>query len=265
MSTQASAFYPNTNSRRDVNFARLEKGLLLFIYIYEGTKDRLRYEVALWDHRLCFYVIKHGRCDPPSGQCHYEHQTAYRQRNLCRFWYMRQLCRFGPGCRNSHNFEQVEQYHNFIRTETDANIYKLIRFVRNFAGHYRDDVIRDTNDQQDLHKNMIIVMVYLVHFLSGKPENSIEHLKLFLEAPTISQLIESNSLQAELRKPYDVPKIFLDLRVNFNAYWYKRNLDTQCVHFNQISRKCAAFFEEIFCRYYKGRLKSRGAKAPWYG
>ncbi len=52
-------------------------------------------------------------------------------------------------------------------------------------------------------------MVHLVHALSPKRSNSIEHLNLFLEATTIKQLIPSDDLLNELEKTYDVPDVFL--------------------------------------------------------
>ncbi|CAF0779367.1 unnamed protein product [Rotaria sordida] len=263
ISTQTTNFYATRNETNKINFARLEKGLLLFIYVYETAKENLAIEMALWDHRLCFYMIKDGKCTKPSGECHHEHQSTYRQTNLCSFWYINNSCTFGSKCKNSHNFEEVLKYHHFIRTETEMNVYKLIRFIRNFAGHYIDSAIKDSNDQQDLYKDIIVVMVHLVHILSPKQQNSIEHLNLFLETTTINQLIPQEDLLVELKKPYDVPEIFLDLGMNFNTYWYRRGVNKQCIDFNRLSSEFILFFNNIFTEYYEGRLKSRGAKAPW--
>jgi hypothetical protein len=261
-SIQTANFYPIRKDK--INFARLEKGLLVFIYIYETAKNTLSSEMALWDHRLCFYMIKDGKCSKSSEQCHHEHQTTYRQSNLCSFWYINNACTYGSKCKNSHHFQEVSKYHRFICTENEVNVYKLIRFIRNFAGHYRDSVITDQNDQQDLYKNIIIVMIHLVHFLSPKQLNSIEHLNLFLEATTINQLIPEKELLIELEKPYDIPEIFFDLTMNFNNYWYQHNGNKQCVDFNRLSSEFIAFFNNIYIEYYEGRLKSRGAKAPWH-
>jgi hypothetical protein len=262
-STQTGNFYTTRQEKDKINFARLEKGLLLFIYVYETAKGTLTSEMALWDHRLCYYMIKDGKCTKPSDQCHREHQTLYRQSNLCSFWYINKSCTFNSKCKNSHQFEEVSKYHNFIRTETEVNVYKLIRFIRNFAGHYIDSVIKDQNDQQNLYKDIIITMVHLVHILSLKQSNSIEHLNLFLEATTINQLIPEKDLLVELEKPYDIPEIFFDLGMNFNTYWYRNNVDKRGVDFNQLSPEFIAFFNNIFVEYYEGRLKSRGAKVPW--
>jgi hypothetical protein len=106
-------------------------------------------------------------------------------------------------------------------------------------------------------------MVHLVHILSLKQSNSIEHLNLFLEATTINQLIPEKDLLVELEKPYDIPEIFFDLGMNFNTYWYRNNVDKRGVDFNQLSPEFIAFFNNIFVEYYEGRLKSRGAKVPW--
>jgi len=263
ISTQTANFYANRKGTDKINFARLEKGLLLFIYIYETAKNTLSSEMALWDHRLCFYMIKDGKCTKSSEQCHHEHQTTYRQTNLCSSWYINNSCKFASKCKNSHCFQEVSKYHRFISTENEVNVYKLIRFIRNFAGHYIDSVINNQNDQQDLYKNIIIVMIYLVHVLSPKQPNSIEHLNLFLEATTINQLISEKDLLIELEKPCDIPEIFFDLTMNFNTHWYRHDANKQCVDFNRLSSELITFFNHIFIEYYEGRLKSRGAKAPW--
>jgi hypothetical protein len=259
MTSQAANFYPTRKDK--INFARLEKGLLLFIYIYETAKTTLSSEISLWDHRLCFYMIKDGKCTKSSEQCHHEHKTTYRQTNLCPFWYINNSCTFGTKCKNSHQFQDVSKYHRFICTDNEVNVYKLIRFIRNFAGHYIDSVINDQNDQQDLYK--IILMIHLVHVLSLKQSNSIEHLNLFLEATTINQLIPENDLLIELEKPYEIPQIFFDFTMNFNTYWYRHDENKQCIDFNQLSPEFITFFSNIFTEYYEGRLKSRGSKAPW--
>lgn len=260
-STEAINFYPTRKDK--INFARLEKGLLLFIYIYETAKNTLSSEMALWDHRLCFYMIKDGKCTKSTEQCYHQHQTTYRQANLCSYWYINNTCTFGSKCKHSHSFDDVSKYHSYLRTENEVNVYKLIRFIRNFSGHYIDSVISDQNDQQDLYKNLIILMTHLVHILSLKKSNSIEHLNLFLEATTINQLIQEKDLLIELEKSYDIPQIFFDLNMNFNTYWYRHDGNKQSLDFNQLSSEFIQFFNKIFTEYFEGRLKSRGAKAPW--
>jgi hypothetical protein len=256
-------FYASRKGTDKINFARLEKGLLLFIYIYETAKTTFSSEMALWDHRVCFNMIKDGKCTKSSEQCHHEHQTNYRQTNLCPYWYINNACKFDGKCKNAHSFQEVSKYHRFIGTEIEVHVYKLIRFIRNFAGHYIDSMITDQNDQQDLYKTIIIVMVHLVHILSPKLSNSIEHLNLFLEATTINQLISEKDLLIELEKPYEIPEIFFDLKMDFNTYWYRHNSNTQRVDFKQLSPEFIAFFNNIFKGYYEGRLKSRGAKPAW--
>ncbi|CAF3332145.1 unnamed protein product [Rotaria socialis] len=76
-STQTCNFYATRNQTDKISFARLGKGLLLFIYIYETAKDKLAIEMALWHRRLCFDMIKTGTCSKPSGKCHREHQSIY--------------------------------------------------------------------------------------------------------------------------------------------------------------------------------------------
>jgi hypothetical protein len=261
LSMQIDRFYPNRKEK--INFARLEKGLLLFIYVYETAKSTLSSEMALWDHRVCFNMIKDGKCTKSSDQCHTEHQTTYRQTNLCPYWFINNSCKFDSKCKNTHHFEQVSKYHRFICTETEVDVYKLIRFIRNFAGHYIDSVISEKNDQQDLYKNIIVIMIHLVHVLSLKRANSIEHLNLFLEATTINQLVPEKDLLNELEKPYDIPEVFLELTMNFNTYWYRYDAKKQSLNFNRLSSEFLTFFNNIFREYYEGRLKSRGAKIAW--
>jgi hypothetical protein len=56
---QSSDYYYETRQgSKKVNFVRLEKGLLLFIYIHETKKSILHSEIALWDYRSCLYLIK---------------------------------------------------------------------------------------------------------------------------------------------------------------------------------------------------------------
>ncbi|CAF3532414.1 unnamed protein product [Rotaria socialis] len=142
-------------------------------------------------------------------------------------------------------------------------LYTLIRFIRNFAGHYIDSAIEDSNDQQDLYKDIIIVMVHLVHTLSLKRQNSIEHLGLFLEKTTINQLIQENDLLTEPEKPYSISEIFFGLHMNFNTHWYRRNGNKKCIDFDEFSIEFISIFNNLFNKYYEGRLKSRGAQPVW--
>ncbi|CAF1478615.1 unnamed protein product [Rotaria sordida] len=77
-------FYVNRPENRPVTFARLEKGLLLFLDVYEQSKTNLASEIALWDHRVCYDLIQDGQCQ--CDQCPRVHGTKYRQTNLCPFW-----------------------------------------------------------------------------------------------------------------------------------------------------------------------------------
>ena len=256
--SETSHYYATRKESGKVNFARLEKGLLLCIYAYETAKSSLAPEMALWDHRLCVNTIKDGQC---TKACYREHQTTYRQKNLCAYWYMKDTtCDHGTKCRNSHRFDDVPKYHRYIRTETDADVFRLLRFVRNFAGHYIDSVIVE---QQELYKDIAIVMVHLVHYLSRKHSSSIEHLNLFLEKTTIDQLVPQENLLVELQKSYDVPVVFFELSMDFNSAWYRSAGSKRCVDFNRLSPDFVEHFNGIFTSYYEGRLKSRGAKAAW--
>ena len=261
-SSQASDYYATRQASRKVNFARLEKGLLLFIYVHETTKSTLRSELALWDRRLCIHMIKDGTCSKPREKCTYEHDTAYRHPNICCFWYTHS-CTYGGKCRYSHDFFQISTYHHLILNETDWIVCKLIRFVRNFAGHYIDSAIKDDNDLQELHKEILVLMVHLIHILSPKRPNSIDHLNLFLEATTIKQMISQDDLLEELRKPYDVPEIFLNSMVNFNTHWYQHGLNKRSIDFGQMSAECVTYFNGVLVGFYEGRLKSRGASRAW--
>ncbi|CAF1280341.1 unnamed protein product [Rotaria sordida] len=260
--SEANNYYKTRQTSKGVNFARLEKGLLLFIYIHETTKSILYSEIALWDRRLCIQMIKNGDCPKLRNQCRYEHETLYRQSNICPFWYTHS-CTYGTKCRFSHEFFPISNYHHYILTNTDNIVYKLIRFVRNFAGHYIDSAIKDENDLQQLHKEMVVLMVHLVHFLSPKRSNSIDHLNLFLEATTIKQLISPDSLLEELEKPYNVPKIFLESTLNFNTHWYRHGTNKCSVDFSQMSTQFITHFNSVFIGFYEGRLKSRGAPIAW--
>jgi hypothetical protein len=260
--SQASDYYEKRQGAKKVNFARLEKGLLLFIYLHETTKSTLSSELALWNRRLCIRVIKDGSCSKPRDQCRREHETLYRQSNICSFWYTHS-CTYDNTCRFPHEFLALSQYHHYILTNTDSIVCKLIRFVRNFAGHYIDSAIKDENDLQELNKEMVVLMVHLVHALSPQRSTSIDHLNLFLEATTIKQLIPLDSLLIELEKPYDVPEVFFESTVNFTTHWYQHGINKRSVDFSQISSEFKTYFNGVLIGFYEGRLKSRGASAAW--
>ena len=261
-SSQSSDYYATRDVTKKINFARLEKGLLLFIYVHETTKATLRSEMALWDHRLCVQMIKDGSCSKPRDQCRHEHDTTYRHPKICPVWYTRS-CTFGEKCRYSHDFLSISAYHHLILNGTDWIVCKLIRFVRNFAGHYVDSAIRDENDLQELHKEILVLMVHLIHTLSLKRAKSIDHLNLFLEATTMKQMIPQDALLKELQRPYDVPEIFLDTIVNFNTHWYRHGTKKRSVDFSQMSAECVTYFNGVLVGFYEGRLKSRGAPRAW--
>jgi hypothetical protein len=258
--TVADDYYANRKEKEKTNFARLEKGLLLFIYVYETSKGKLAAEIMLWNHRACVNTIKDGKCTKPVGQCHADHQTTYRQANLCPFWYISDGCTYGEKCQYSHQLENVSQHHRYIRTLKDWTVFQLLRFVRNFTGHYIESAIAD---QQDLHKHIVVLMVHLVHVFSPKNVQSIDHLNLFLEKPTIDQLLSAEALLDKLEQPLLVPKVFLDFRMDFNTTWFRSGDHKQAVDFNELSPDLVALFNGILKAYYQGRLKSRGAKAAW--
>jgi hypothetical protein len=260
--SQASHYYETRQNTKKVNFARLEKGLLLFIYVHETTKNSLHSELALWDHRLCIHVIKDDHCSKPREQCRYEHKTSYRQPNICSFWYTH-TCTYEKKCRYAHDFLTISEHHQYILNRTDSRICKLIRFVRNFAGHYIDSAIKDDNDLQELHKEIVILMLHLVHTLSPKRVQSIDHLNLFLEATTIKQLIPSGKLLEELEKPYAVPEVFFESTMNFNTHWYRHGTHRRTIDFSQMSSQLVKYFNSVFIGFYEGRLKSRGAPTAW--
>ncbi|CAM4844340.1 unnamed protein product [Rotaria magnacalcarata] len=259
-SSRTADYYHDQKETDRINFARLEKGLLLFIYVYETSKSTLATEMLFWDHRICVHVITTGKCSKSSDQCRSEHQSSYRQTNLCPYWYINNRCTFGSKCQNSHRLEAVPNEHRYIRTETEGDVFKLLRFIRNFAGHYIDSMIAD---QQQLYKDILIVMVHLVHVLSRKNARSVEHLHLFLEKTTINQMISEENLLSELEKPFSVPEVFFDLRLNYSATWYRPTGNKRDVNFNQLSPGFVTYFNRIFLDYYQGRLKSRGAKPAW--
>ncbi|CAF2743461.1 unnamed protein product [Rotaria sp. Silwood2] len=259
-SSQTANYYFNWKETDRIDFTCLEKGLLLFIYIYETSESALATEMLFWDHQLCVDMITTGKCSKSSNQCRREHQTSYRQTNLCPQWYANNRCTFGEKCEDSHRLEGVPNENRYIRTETDADVFKLLRFIRNFAGHYIESVI---HDQQELNKDVLVVMVHLVHALSRKNAESIEHLNLFLETSAMNQMITKENLLSELDKSFSVPAIFFDLRLNYSAAWYRPTGNKRDVNFNQLSPAFVTYFNRIFVEYYQGRLKSRGAKPAW--
>jgi hypothetical protein len=258
--SQPGNYYPNWKETDRIDFTRLEKGLLLFIYVYQTSESVLATEMLFWDHQLCVDMITTGKCSKSSNECRREHQTSYRQTNLCPKWYTDNRCTFGDKCEDSHRFEGIPNEHRYIRTENDANIFKLIRFIRNFAGHYNEYVI---HDQQELYKDILLVMVHLVHALSRKNSGSIEHINLFLEKNAMNQMITEENLLSELEKPFNVPKVFFDRHINYSAAWYRPTANRHDIDFNQLSPAFVTYFNRIFVEYYQGRLKSRGAKPAW--
>lgn len=251
---------PYYDAQSTVTFARLEKGLLVFIYLYESSKNEMTGEIALWDHRACANMIVHGACTKAVGTCRCVHDIAYRQPNMCSYWYTNVGCQYGSRCRNMHGLQNVESSHRWIRNDSDYDVYRLIRFIRNFAGHYIDTVI---DDQQALYKDIVVTMVYLVHYLSLKFETGIQHLDLFLEKTTINQLIPEDDLCTQLRQPWNVPEVFLESHFDFNSKWYRPDGQRKSIDFGQVSPDFIRYFNVIFSRYYDGRLKSRGAKKAW--
>ena len=258
--SQTLDYYLNRKPSAKITFARLEKGLLLFIYVYETSKVTLRPELALWSRQICVNTIREGQCSKPADQCRREHQTNYRQNDLCPYWYISDGCTFGKKCKNVHQFSDIDKYHQWIRTPTDYDVYRLIRFVRNFAGHFIDSVI---NDEQSLYKDLIIAMVHLVHYLSPKHSQAGEHLHLFLEKTTIDQLIPTEDLLKKLAEPFDVPQVFFELHFDFNTNWYPDNRQRRSIDFNELSPGFVEYFKGIFVSYFRGRLKSRGASQAW--
>lgn len=261
--SHAHHYYETRQGSKKVNFARLEKGLLLFIYIHETTKNNLHPELTLWDHRFCINIIKDGQCPKQNNnQCHRVHDTSYRQLDICSFWYLN-TCTYERKCRYLHEFTNISGHHRYIMNSTDHSICKLIRFVRNFAGHYIDTAIKDDADLQELHKEIVILMIHLVHYLSPKRVHSIDHLNLFLEATTIKQLISQDKLLDLLAKPYAIPEVFFELVINYNTHWYKRESQRRSIDFTRLSVECIEYFNGIFIGFYEGRLKSRGAPVAW--
>jgi len=260
ISSETSKYYTNGKETNGIDFSCLEKGLLLFIYVYGASESVLATEMLFWDHRFCVDMITTGKCSKPSNQCHFEHQTSYRQTDLCPKWYTNSRCTFGEKCEDSHRLEGVPNENRYIRTETDAHVFTLLRFIRDFAVHY----IESANlNQQELYKDVLVVMVHLVHALSRKNPGSIEHLHLFLEKSAMHQMIPKENFLSELEKPFSVPQVFLDLHLNYSAAWYRPTGNKRDVNFNALSPALVTYFNRIFVEYYLGRLKSRGAKPAW--
>jgi hypothetical protein len=259
-STNTSDYYTRQHETSRTSFARLEKGLLLMTYVYETSKSSLMSELALWNHRICISVIKKGQCNKPRGVCHHEHQTMFRQPNLCAKWYINNGCTKNANCCDDHQLKNVPSFHEVLDTSTDADVYNLIQFVRNFCGHYIGSVISET---QALYREITIIMVHLVHALSQKHIQSIEHLYLFLEKTTIQQLIPKVDLLANLEQSFNVSDVFFDKRMNFRSDWYRSNSNKRSINFNNLSPRFVRHFNRILTEYYHERLKSRGAKAAW--
>ncbi|CAF3407106.1 unnamed protein product [Rotaria socialis] len=190
-----------------------------------------------------------------------DHQTSYRQTNLCPKWYINSRCTFGEKCEDSHRLEGVPNENRYICTETDAHVFKLLRFIRDFAVYYIESA---NHNRQELFKDVLVVMVHLVDALSRKSPGSIEHLHLFLEERAMHQMITKENFLSELDKPFSVPQVFFDLHLNYNTAWYRPTGNKRDVNFNALSPKFVAYFNRIFVEYYQGRLKSRGAKPAWF-
>lgn len=258
--SQTIDYYLNRKPSAKLTFARLEKGLLLFIYVYETSKNTVRSELDLWEHQVCVNLIKQGQCSKTTDQCRRNHETSYRQTDLCSYWYINNGCDFEKKCKNLHQLLDLDKCHRWIQTSTDYDVYRLIRFVRNFAGHFIDSVI---HDEQSLYKDLIITMLHLVHYLSPNISGSVDHLNLFLEKTTIDQLIPSNDLLQKLAEPFDIPETFFEIHFDFNTNWYPGNRKKRSINFNALSSEFVHYFNGIFIQYFDGRLKSRGAKAAW--
>jgi hypothetical protein len=253
---QTDNFYATKDNKNPIKYVSLDKGLHLFTDIYITTKSTFESEIALWDHRLCIKQIKKGKCKKATNECQYEHRTKYQQKNLCSDWYKKKLCEHGSNTEKSHNFEEVSKYHDFICTETDVNVYHLIRLARDLSANYSDSLISNSDDRQCLYKDMIIIMVHLVHYLSPKHSNSIEHFNAFLGKTTINRLIPETNLLVELEKPYAIPEIFFDLGMTYDMYCSRSNMKTRLIDFNQLSPEFVAFFNNVFIDYFKQHLKS---------
>lgn len=254
--------YRNRPRNNPITFARLEKGLLLFLDIYEQSRTQLASEIALWDHQVCYDLIQDQQC--LCNGCPRVHETKYRQKDLCPFWY-RNSCKYiASQCRHIHHFEEVPGYHNYIRTEADADVYRLIRFIRIAVAHCFDLKIEDEDDRQDLYRQMVLIMVYLVHFLyTPSQENTTNHLDVFLAKTTMNQLIPQEDLVFDLQKPCDIPDKFFERKIDFKTAWYQRDGSTRRIEFNKLSAEFVEYFTYIMSKYYLRRLKERKTPAPW--
>jgi hypothetical protein len=166
-------------------------------------------------------------------------------------------------CRNLHQLEEVPGYHHYIRTETDANAYRLIRFIRNAVAHCFDLEIENDDDRQDLYKQIVVIMVYLVHFLFTQPEQETKHLEILLEKNTIKQLILPEDLLIDLKKPCDIPEILFNRKIDFNTTWYQRHGTTRRIDFNNLSHEFIEYFTYILTKYFHRRLDERKTPVPW--
>lgn len=246
----------------DINFARLEKGLQVFIFIFESIKETCSNEAVLWNHKVCFHLISKGRCSKTKGECHFNHDSSFRQLNLCRTWYCLNNCPNGRKCQYEHTIIHAEKILTYLRTETDAHVYALIRFVRNFCAHYLDTPI-NKKWRTILYQYVIVVMATLVHRFSPQRTNSIEHLNLFLEKTTINYLVEHEQLLLLFTKPISVPNIFLNSYVSFKESWFDPTSKHESVFFEKVSTSFIELVKQEFLDYFLGRLKGRGAKAAW--
>ena len=262
---KAGDLYATRTTRYPITFARLEKGLLLFLHVYEQSAAQLETEMNLWDHKVCYYQIRDGKC-LSENTCTHGHETKFRQEHLCQLWYItkKRECD-GSKCEDDHRFSEISLFHTHICTETDADAYKLIRFIRNAVAHFFDWMIVDTNHQQNLYMQMIFIMIYLVHFLSGTPkeEDSTTNLDVFLGKKTINQLIPREDLLAKLKNPCFIPEVFFKNYIDFNIDWYKSDGPTKCLDFNKLSNGFLEHFDYIFKKYYQRRLEPRGSESPW--
>ena len=223
--------------RAELNWMKLEKGLLLFTYLYGSSKARLATDVCLWENEKKLLKKDLGSAEYSNIESVYSPKAA--EANLSKEW------------------AHASQY---IRTQTDYDVYRLIRFVRNFGLFYFDPVIRH---RSALFKDILLTMIHLVHHLSPKRPRSVEHIYLFLGKRTIQPWMSKKELLEQFIKPLDVPDVFFNRQVDFQTGWYTFRARRTKIDFNGLSSDFIQYFNRVFVRYYEGRLKSCRMKNPW--
>ena len=247
-----------------VGYARLEKGLLLFIYLHESS-NATRVLDKRRNRELCYFTLTNKNC-PKKGtskkSCKLDHIEAYRQPNICKNWYQRRHCSLKQDCDFEHHFRETDDF-IYLYNRTDVIVWNLIRFIRNFAGHFIPSFV-DMKNIQSLYQEIIIIMVHIISCAT----HDIDKIILFLLIVTIKQFKPDFLKTLAEETSYKIPDFCLNSNsIDFKSNWYddwltksKTTPNYTKINFTDISDKYRCSLAKQFQQYYEERLKNRGAK-----